>query len=104
MPENRGNVEDAQLSAAYASLRTNGAGRVTGAQYSAVFPEETLLFREKTHNVAGLQIADLVAADQKAETLQRYERPTASPLGPFGRRLNQAIQHMVNQWGQYLLE
>ena len=104
MPESRGRREDNKLMEAYDRMRTQGFGEVSGAEYRTTFSEARLLFREKQHNVAGLQIADLVAAEQKAQTLLDNHRPIPSPQGPFGRRLNQVLQRMVNRYGRYLLE
>ena len=42
----------------------------TGEDYKQAFPDEDLKFRKKEHNVAGLQIADLISADQKMLTVQ----------------------------------
>ncbi|MBI5289422.1 MAG: DUF3800 domain-containing protein [Chloroflexi bacterium] len=110
MPESRGAREDAQLAAVYAELREDGATGPdglsfgTGEEYSAAFPHDTLLFRKKEHNVAGLQLADMVCSEQKLLTLDENGRPVAHPCGPFGKRINAAIEQKVNKYGRYLLE
>jgi len=104
MPEARGETEDNLLLASYVELRENGSTWGTGAQYRAVYPLERLLFRRKNQNVAGLQIADLVAAEQKALTVQVTGRPLHRAIGAFGERLNEAIARKVNEYGRYLLE
>lgn len=75
MPEARGEREDNQLLAAYIDLRANGSYWGSGDQYREVYPLDRLLFRRKDQNVAGLQIADLIAAEQKALTVQEAGKP-----------------------------
>jgi hypothetical protein len=104
MPEARGDKEDNQLLAAYVDLRTNGSSWGSGDEYREVFPEGRLLFRRKDQNVAGLQIADLVVAEQKALTIQESGRLLHRAIGPFGRRLNDALATKVNQYGRYFLK
>lgn len=109
MPEARGKNEDDQLLQAYTALRTHGVVNSQGvwgtaAEYCAAFPEDELHFRLKTHNVAGLQIADLIAAEQKLLTVEENKRPMPHPIGPFGQQVNAVINGKVNQYGRYLLE
>ncbi len=88
MPESRGQKEDNQLLAAYIELRTEGAVHGTAEEYQHAFPVEKLLFRKKEHNVAGLQLADLLAAEQKLLTVQESGKPQHRRTGRFGRDLN----------------
>lgn len=103
MPEARGTVEDNELSATYMNLRTDGDQWSTGADYGVSFPEERLLFRRKEHNVAGLQIADLIAAEQKMLTITERNKPLSAPVGPFGNKVNQVINGKVNRFGRTML-
>ena len=66
LAESRGKVEDRQIQETYRDLKNYGSHRYgTAEEYSTAFPADTLLFRRKEHNIAGLQIADLVAFGQK---------------------------------------
>lgn len=103
MPESRGQAEDNQLLAAYVNLLEDGSNFATKEQYQAVFPVGRLLFRKKDHNVAGLQIADLIAADQKKLTVLESDGPDSMPIGAFGEKLNHAVGGKVNRYGRYLL-
>jgi hypothetical protein len=103
MPEARGEREDNQLLAAYVELRTDGSTYGTGEDYRRAYPEERLLFRRKDQNVAGLQLADLLAAGQKLLTVQEAGRPIPHEVGPFAQRLNDAVGGKVNEYGRYLL-
>jgi hypothetical protein len=104
MPEARGEREDNQLLAAYVDLRANGSHWGAGNEYRDVYPLDILLFRRKNQNIAGLQIADLIAAEQKALTVQEKGRPLPRGISAFGQRLNDAIASKVNRYGRYFLE
>lgn len=87
------------------SLRTKGGGLYgTAAEYSHTYPEAAITIRRKSDNVAGLQIADLMAASQKLEIVASRGGPLGAPPSPFTSRLNAAAAHMINQYGQYLLD
>lgn len=102
--ESRGKVEDAQIQAAYVRLVTTGDERASGAEYRRVYPLPQLTMRRKDQNVAGLQIADLLASTQRVETAMLNGRPVANPPTAFQKRLNAAAAHMINKYGRYLLE
>lgn len=103
--EGRGKVEDRQLQAAYQGLLTVEGGTYgSAADFQHVFPMGELKVRRKEHNVAGIQIADLLAAGQKIDIAVRYKRPVAHPPSAFTQRLNAAASHMINPYGRYLLD
>ncbi len=104
MLESRGSVEDGQVLAAYEKMWAGGTKICTAEEFGTAFPEERLLFRKKDHNVAGLQIADIAAAEQKLKTLVEKGNPVFRKPGPFGNRLNEALESKVNKYGRYLLE
>jgi len=103
--ESRGRVEDQQIKKAYVDLRTKGSyfGK-TGEYYRMAYPEKELCVRRKNTNVAGLQLADIIAYGQKVQTILKYNRPFPRPLGDFTKRLNDVVDKMVNQYGRYLLQ
>jgi len=103
MPESRGQKEDNQLLAAYVELRTMGTFHTDAEEYQRTFPTERLLFRKKEHNVAGLQLADLLAVEQKLLTISNSGRPMPHPIDSFGQALNEAVAGKINQYGRYLL-
>ena len=103
--EGRGKVEDAQLAAAYVKLRTIGGGTYgSAAEYSLTYPVDAIVIKRKVDNIAGLQVADLVAASQKIEIVTNEGRPLAAPASPFTVRFNAASAHMINKYGRYLLD
>lgn len=103
LAEARGKVEDRQLRDAYDALRTVGGGSYgTAAEFQQVYPDD-LIIRRKDQNVAGTQIADLLAAGQKIDIAIRNGAPVATPLRPFTQKLNVAADHMINGYGRYFL-
>lgn len=105
LAESRGKVEDAQIQDAYKHLRNYGWTEWGTAEgYTAAFPDDAILFRKKEHNVAGLQIADLVAYGQKAQTIAENNKPLPRELSQFTAELNRVAGRLVNRYGRYLLE
>ena len=105
MAEARGKVEDNNIQKAFKYVCENGfTGFGTAEGYRDAFPIAELKFGTKAHNVAGLQLADLVAYGQKIKTLLEKNRPYHKPASPFTIMLNDAIEPKVNRYGRYLLE
>ncbi len=105
--ESRGPVEDKQLKEVYCRLRTIGPkNKRYGAaeEYKKVFPAKTLVVKKKYENLAGLQIADLIAAGQKLLTIEENGRPLPRPLSKFTKQINSTIEPMINRYGRYLLK
>ncbi len=103
--EARGKVEDAKLQRAFNYIREKGFTKFgTGEGYCQAFPDDKLQFRTKIHNVAGLQLADLIAYGQKVKTLALNNKPYHKPASPFTNMLNEVIEPKVNRYGRYLLE
>lgn len=104
LAEARGKAEDRQLQSAYHKLRTAGGGSYgAAADYRQVYPDADLIIRRKDQNVAGIQIADLLAAGQKIDIAIREGAPVAVAPRPFTQQLNAAAGHMINQYGRYFL-
>ena len=90
--ESRGTKADTELQLTYESLRSLGTYWHSADEFQAVYPEDALFFRNKEHNVAGLQIADVIVFEQTKLALLEAGRPLAHPIGRFGQRLNEAIR------------
>jgi hypothetical protein len=108
LAESRGRREDEQIQLAYETLLTKGPNRPqfgTAEEYRAVFPHPKLLIGKKYQNIAGLQIADVVANEQKLLTIKEDGKTLPSPIKPFGQQINKAIAPMViPRYGRYMLE
>ena len=103
MAESRGDVEDRTQVQTYLTLRDQGTSSTKPEDLRRAFPSEVLLFRRKEHNVAGLQIADLLAAEQKALTVQEHNLPMPRQIRSFGQRANAAIAGKINDKGRVVI-
>jgi hypothetical protein len=105
MAEARGKVEDASIQSGFDYVREYGfTGYGTPEGYCETYPDPKLKFGTKIQNVAGLQIADLIAYGQKVLTVEENHRPYHKPISRFTKMLNDAIQPKVNRYGRYFLE
>lgn len=104
MAESRGRREDGQIHQAYLSLMAHGSLYGDGAYHKVAFPDADLKMRRKDQNVAGLQVADILAYGQKWLTVIENKRPYPRPLTSFTTRVNTVVGSMVNRYGRYLLE
>lgn len=97
MAESRGGSEDHHLKSAYRSIYHSGS-RWRGPDFfqRAVTSKEIKLKKKKS-NVAGLQIADLLAHPSKQEILKDTLILTDSDLGDYCRRIIPAIQTKYNR-------
>lgn len=105
--ESRGHKEDRQIQAVYKTLLTKGPNKPLygkASEYRAVFPNEELTVIEKYRNVAGLQIADVLAHGQKLLTIQEAKKPLPRQISTFGKQINDVANKMVNDYGRYMLE
>ncbi len=103
--EARGKTEDTKIQGAFEYIRQNGFTNYgTPEGYCQAFPDNEIKFRTKIHNVAGLQLADLVAYGQKVKTILEKGKPYHKPPSDFTNRFNEVIESKVNQYGRYYLE
>ena len=102
--ESRGTKSDSELQRTYESILRLGTDLYAAERFQAVFPKGALLFGGKQHNVAGLQIADLLAADQAKLAIQEAARPLAHASGNFGQRLNAAMEGKAGVNGRSVIQ
>ena len=102
--EARGKREDAELMLAYRELCTRGTSYGSAEAYRTAFPGDELSVHRKARNIVGLQIADLLVADQKIDIAIRLGKPTAKRHSPFAERIIAASSHMINQDGRVWLD
>ena len=103
MAESRGKAEDQALKEAYLSFWQCGSQYLTAAEVHEAFPNSELVTRRKDHNVAGLQVADLLAYGLKKKVLQERGKP-CGPVSAFTEELNRIVAPRINRYGLYLLE
>jgi len=69
MVESRGGTEDSKLKDSYSRLHTGGTDNIPANRWQARLTSSQLKVKPKSANVAGLQLADLIAHPSRRETL-----------------------------------
>lgn len=85
MVESRGKTEDAELSQQFTNVVTTGTGFLKATQAQSAFSSKELKVRKKSDDIAGLQLADLLAHPMKREAL--VERELCPDRGGFAREV-----------------
>jgi hypothetical protein len=96
MVEARGGREDKILRAEYSKLYAGGTQFQPASQFQRALTSKELKIKTKTSNVAGLQIADLIARDVMLEILSHRNVPCPKPTA-FGRRLREILVEKYNR-------
>ena len=96
MGESRGKVEDQQLKAAYEALYDGGDLHNRAEFYQARLTSREIKLKPKSKNVAGLQLADLLAHPAKQRCLVRQEVPEVQE-SVFGRRVADLFWQKLRQ-------
>jgi len=101
--ESRGGREDLDLKRVYAHFYNNGTRYLSSRQLQSYLTNGQLKIKKKTANIAGLQLADLLAHPMTRRVL--LEKGHVSDLGsPFAERVGQAVKGKVNSYGLVLLD
>ncbi len=95
MAESRGGREDMRLKAAYEHIRDHGDMHHSSDFYRRVLTSGQIKLNKKSANVAGLQLADVLARAVRDDILAGNERPTEH-VAPFDARVLAAIQPKYN--------
>lgn len=95
MAESRGGNEDRQLKEAYRVIYRVGSQWRGTRFFQAALTTHEIKVKPKSANVAGLQLADLLAHPSKQDILVEQERIN-DPQGSFGKRVCQCIQGKYN--------
>lgn len=90
MAESRGKREDAELNLAFKGVATNGTNFLKPTVAQKVFTSRELKVRHKDSDIAGLQLADLLAHTLKREAL--IERDLCPNRGGFARQMAAAAR------------
>lgn len=98
MAESRGGKEDLRLKASFAKLWEEGSEYISSERFHAVLTSKQLKVKAKANNVAGLQLADLLAHPSRNEMLQEKGFLDAG-LRPFGREIVRILQGKYYQRG-----
>ncbi|MDO3378127.1 DUF3800 domain-containing protein [Geoalkalibacter halelectricus] len=91
MAESRGGKEDLRLKASFAKLWEDGTEYIPAEKFHAVLTSKQLKVKPKANNVAGLQLADLLAHPSRNEML-RDKGFLEEGLRPFGEKIVAILQ------------
>ena len=89
MPEGRMGKKDALLQEAYREFREKGNYYYNPAQIRHRIPSDNLKFRYKRDNIAGQQLADLIAHPSHISILE--ERGFNVVVGEFGKKVEEVL-------------
>jgi hypothetical protein len=90
MAESRGGGEDRRLKAEFSRIHMNGTPNIPHAQFVARFTSSQLKVKPKSSDIAGLQLADLIAHPSFIATKARHDG-RALPAN-FGGQIAQVLE------------
>lgn len=102
LAEGRGKNEDAQLMKEYSYVWKNGTYYNRAATFQSVLTSKNLKLRRKAANIAGLQLADLLAHPIKMDILSVQGREEWGPC--YGKKLAAVCQNKFNLYGKKLFD
>ncbi len=91
LAESRGGTEDRRLKESYSRLHRSGSDFVGPEMFERVLTSKQLKVKPKANNVAGLQLADLVAHPSRNEILDELGL-LGRPIAPFAQRVIAILQ------------
>ena len=97
LAESRGATEDRLLKAAYQHIYDNGTFYRDSDFFQSTLTSHEIKLKPKTKNIAGLQIADLIAYPSKQEILINYDRCSDYPEDSFEVKFCKCISNKYNQ-------
>lgn len=98
MAESRGGKEDKRLKESLKNLWANGREYVNPEQFQSSLSSREIKIRPKTANVAGLQLADLIAHPSRSEILAE-QCLLGREIPPFAREIIEILKVKYDQGG-----
>ena len=98
LAESRGGNDDRRLKDSFAQLWETGTEYVSPDRFQKALTSKQLKVKPKLNNIAGLQIADLVAHPSRNEILREQKLFDRGPA-PFAERVIQLLQVKYDQEG-----
>ena len=95
MAESRGGKEDKELKGSYERVYERGAWVFSASKIQRALTSKQLKLKAKNANIAGLQLADILAHPVKQKILIDNNR-TPGPAAPFAGRLIQTARWKFN--------
>jgi len=96
LAESRGGHEDRLLKDSYAQVYERGAWVKRAAFFQKALTSKELKVKQKSKNIAGLQLADLLANPLRKAVLIE-ERKVHVPLAPFAKQILEAVKDKFNR-------
>lgn len=96
MAESRGGKEDMRLKKSFHWLWDKGTDFLEPARFQKSLTSRELKVRPKTANIAGLQLADLIAQPSRCEILDE-QGLLGRPLAPFSRQIIEILKDKYDQ-------
>jgi hypothetical protein len=98
MAESRGGKEDRRLKDSFARLWERGTEYVAPDLFQLTLTSKQLKVKAKTNNIAGLQLADLIAHSSRDELLNENGL-LGKEISPFSQQVIRILQGKYNQLG-----
>jgi hypothetical protein len=96
LAESRGGKEDMRLKASFTRLWENGTDYVDPEQLQTALTSKQLKVKTKANNIAGLQLADLIAHPSRNEILKEHGF-IDKELAPFAMEVIRVLQKKYDQ-------
>lgn len=90
MAESRGGREDRRLKDSFANLYNHGTDYISSERFQAGLTSKELKIRPKKNNIAGLQLADIIAYPSRQDILRLNNKIPAGPA-TFGDKIVQIL-------------
>ena len=103
MAEGRGGQEDMKLKRVYHEVWEQGTYYISAQKFQKALTSKELKVKYKDHNIAGLQLADLLAHPSKLYILNSLGKIPPS-LPSFGTRLAQMFKGKYDLLGRKVID
>ena len=97
MGESRGGAEDRLLKAVFTNIYQNGTYYRDADFFQSSLTSHELKLKPKVKNIAGLQIADLLAYPSKQEILHEFNRLDGNTFVGFGKEICECLESKYYQ-------
>lgn len=104
MAESRGGTEDTELGEVYSEVYLRGTFYHSADEFQRYLTSRELKLKKKQQNIAGLQMADLLAAPSKMDILAEKAPKLCPPFGAYTQQLIAAMTPKYNPYGRVLLD
>ncbi len=91
LAESRGGKEDTRLKQSFAQLWERGTEYITPDEFQQTLTSKQLKVKTKANNIAGLQLADMIAHPSRNEILNQHEL-LPGPVRPFAQLIIPILQ------------